>query len=113
MHKTAAITAELAQQRRIALAAVVHALVLSEFGFDLHLYRSKSCLQMSSSQPCLREAEAGIAFLLLEEQRNDWFGSLSRSGGLVTSFPKEGTDWNVSQLLPETENADHLGWIPR
>jgi len=45
---------------------------------DLHLYRSKSCLQMSSSQPCLREAEAGIAFLSLEEQRKDWFSKLPR-----------------------------------
>jgi ParB family chromosome partitioning protein len=78
MHKTAAIAAELTQQPTIALAAVVHALALSEFGLDLHLYRSKSCLQMSSSQPCLREAEAGIAFLSLEEQRKDWFSKLPR-----------------------------------
>ncbi len=35
MHKTAAIAAELAQQPKIALSAVVHALMLSEFSLDL------------------------------------------------------------------------------
>ena len=39
-HKTAAIALELKRQPAVALAALVHALVLSEFGLDLHLYRS-------------------------------------------------------------------------
>lgn len=83
MHKTAAIAAELTQQPRIALAAVVHALLLSEFGLDIHLYRSKSCLQVSSSQVDLREAQASSAFISLEEQRKNWFSKLpSESGDL-------------------------------
>ena len=81
MHKTAAIAAELMQQPRIALAAVAHALLLGEFGLDLHLYRSKSCLQISSTQPALREAEASPAFLALEEQRKGWFAKLPRNSG--------------------------------
>ena len=47
-HKTAAIAAELSQHPPIALAALVHALVLSECGLDLQLYRSKSCVQVST-----------------------------------------------------------------
>jgi len=81
MHKTAAIAAELMQQPRIALAAVAHALLLGEFGLDLHLYRSKSCLQISSTQPALREAETSPAFLSLEEQRKGWFAKLPRNSG--------------------------------
>lgn len=83
MHKTAAIAAELTQQPRIALAALVHALLISEFGLDIHLYRSKSCLQVSSSQVDLREAQASSAFISLEEQRENWFSKLpSESGDL-------------------------------
>jgi ParB family chromosome partitioning protein len=99
MHKTAAIAAELAQQPRIALAAVVHALLLSEFGLDLHLYRSKSCLQMSNSQPSLREAEASPAFLSLEEQRKGWFAKLPRNSGDLWKWCLEQDQEALLQLL--------------
>lgn len=99
MHKTAAIAAELAQQPGIALAAVVHALVLSEFGLDLHLYRSKSCLQMSSSQPCLREAEGSTAFLSLEEQRRGWFSKLPRESAELWRWCLEQNQEMLLRLL--------------
>ena len=99
MHKTAAIAAELTQQPEIALAALVHALVLSEFGLDLHLYRSKSCLQISSSQPCLREAEGSTAFLLLEEQRRVWFSKLPRKSGELWRWCLEQNQETLLRLL--------------
>jgi ParB family chromosome partitioning protein len=99
MHKTVAIAAELTQQPGVALAAVVHALLLSEFGLDLHLYRSKSCLQMSSSQPSLREAEGSPASLSLEEQRRGWFAKLPRKSGDLWRWCLEQDQEALLQLL--------------
>ena len=67
-HKTAAIAVELTRQPQTALAAMVHALVLRQFGLDLGLYRAKSCLQVSTTQAHLNEAAASPALALLEEQ---------------------------------------------
>lgn len=99
MHKTAAIAAELIQQPGIALAAVVHALVLGEFGLDLHLYRSQSCLQMSSTLPSLREAESSPAFLSLEEQRKGWFGKLPRKANGLWTWCLEQDQETLLRLL--------------
>jgi ParB family transcriptional regulator, chromosome partitioning protein len=71
-HKTAAIAIELTRQPKTALAALVHTLVLRQFGLDLGLYRAKSCLQVSTTQADLNEAAASPALVLLEEQRADW-----------------------------------------
>ncbi|MGI9072244.1 MAG: hypothetical protein ACR2JB_13245 [Bryobacteraceae bacterium] len=99
MHKTAAIAAELTQQPEIALAAVAHALVLSEFGLDLHLYRTKSCLQMSSSRADLREADATTAFISLEQQRKDWFSKLPRKSGDLWQWCLEQDQDTLLRLL--------------
>lgn len=99
MHKTAAIAAELTQQPRVALAAVAHALLLGEFGLDLHLYRSRSCLQMSSTQPALREAEVSPAFLSLEEQRKGWFAKLPRTSGDLWRWCLEQDQQTLLRLL--------------
>jgi ParB family chromosome partitioning protein len=82
-HKTAALAAELAQQPRLALAAVVHALVLSQFGLDLSLYRSTSSLQLSSRQPSLAAAEGSPACLFLEEQRQAWLAQLPTESDIL------------------------------
>ena len=67
--KTAAIAAELSQQPGVALAGVVHALVLSQFGLDLHLYRSQSSVQINSTQSHLAEAAASQAVQALSQQK--------------------------------------------
>jgi ParB family transcriptional regulator, chromosome partitioning protein len=74
MHKTAALAAALADNSSIALAAVAHALVLRQFGLDLGLYRSQTCLQLSTTQPHLAEASGSPALQSLEEQKQQWLG---------------------------------------
>jgi ParB family chromosome partitioning protein len=99
MHKTAAIAAELTQNPGVALAAVVHALLLSEFGLDLQLYRSKSSLQISGSHPDLRGAEGSAAFTSLEEQRKDWFSKLPRKAGNLWRWCLEQDEETLLRLL--------------
>ncbi len=70
-HKTAAIAVELAQQPSIALAALVHSLILNEFGLDLHFYRAKSSLQVSSRQADLAGASGSSALALLDQRKID------------------------------------------
>jgi ParB family chromosome partitioning protein len=70
--KTAAIAAELSQQPNIALAALVHALVLSEFGLDLHLYGAKSSLQVSSHEANLAGAAGSPALAMLDQKKLEW-----------------------------------------
>ena len=77
--KTAAIAAELSQQPKVALAGVVHALVLSQFGLDLHLYRSQSSIQINSTQPHLAEAAASLAVQALSEQKTAWLQRLPKT----------------------------------
>jgi ParB family transcriptional regulator, chromosome partitioning protein len=76
-HKTAAIAAEVSQQPAIALAALVHALVLTEFGLDLELYRSATCVQVSTRQAHLDAATDSPAVALLEKQKADWLQKLT------------------------------------
>jgi len=71
-HKTAAIAIELSQQPSIALAALVHALVLNEFGLDLHFHRSKSSVQVSSRQAFLADATGSTALATLELKKIEW-----------------------------------------
>jgi ParB family transcriptional regulator, chromosome partitioning protein len=75
-HKTAAIAVELTRQPQTALAALVHALALRQFGLDLGLYRAKSCLQVSTTQAHLTDAAASPALALLEEQGAGWMRRL-------------------------------------
>ena len=77
--KTAAIAAELSQQPNVALAGVVHALVLSQFGLDLHLYRSQSSIQINSTQPSLAEAAASKGVQALSEQKTAWLKRLPKT----------------------------------
>jgi ParB family chromosome partitioning protein len=74
--KTASIAAELSQQPNVALAAVVHALVLSQFALDLRLYRSRGCLQIHSTQPHLAEAADSKAVQSLSQQQTAWLKRL-------------------------------------
>jgi ParB family transcriptional regulator, chromosome partitioning protein len=71
-HKTAAIAVELSQRPTVALAALVHSLVLNEFGLDLHLYGAKSSLQISSHQANLAGATDSPALALLDQKKLDW-----------------------------------------
>jgi ParB family chromosome partitioning protein len=76
-HKTAAIAIELSQQPNIALAAVVHALVLSEFGLDLKLYQSRTCVQISTRESYLEGAAGSLALVRLQEQKRQWMEILA------------------------------------
>ncbi len=71
-YKTAAIAVELAQQPSIALAALIHSLILNEFGLDLHFYGAKSSLQVSSCQADLAGASGSSALALLDQMKIDW-----------------------------------------
>jgi ParB family chromosome partitioning protein len=70
--KTAAIAAELTQQPRIALAAVVYTFVLSQFRLDLDFYRSYSSLQLTMQQAKLDGAASSRAVEQLAAQRQNW-----------------------------------------
>jgi ParB family chromosome partitioning protein len=76
-HKTAAIAAELSQQPEVALAATVHALALNEFGLDLQLYRSRTCLQISTHQIHLEGAVDSPALTILEAHKRNWLHELA------------------------------------
>jgi len=71
------LAAEISQQPKIALAALVHALVLSEFGLDLHLYRIGTCIQVSTRQAHLEGANDSPAHALLERQKAEWLDKLT------------------------------------
>ena len=77
--KTASIAAELSQQPNVALAAVVHALVLSQFALDLRLYRSRGCLQIQTTQPHLAEAADSQAVQSLSQQQTAWLKRLPKT----------------------------------
>ena len=79
MHKSAALAVELAANPSIALVAVTHAFVLSQFGLDLGLHRSQTCLQLSIFQPYLKEVKDSPALFLLQEQKQQWISVLPRS----------------------------------
>lgn len=76
-HKTAAIAVELSQQPSIALAAIVHAMTLSEFGLDLNLYRSKTCVQVSTREAFLEGASGSPALASLQQQKGVWLEILA------------------------------------
>jgi ParB family chromosome partitioning protein len=76
-HKTAAIAVELSQRPTVALAAVVHAMTLSEFGLDLNLYRSKTCVQVSTREAFLEGASGSPALASLQQQKGAWLEILS------------------------------------
>jgi len=76
-HKTAAIAVELSQRPSVALAAVVHAMTLSEFGFDLNLYRSKTCVQVSTREAFLEGASGSPALASLQQQKGAWLEILA------------------------------------
>ena len=76
-HKTAAIAVELSQRPSVALAAVVHAMTLSEFGLDLNLYRSKTCVQVSTREAFLEGASGSPALASLQQQKGAWLEILA------------------------------------
>ncbi len=77
--KTASIAAELSQQPNVALAAVVHALVLSQFALDLRLYRTRGCLQIQTTRPHLAEAADCKAVQSLSQQQTAWLKRLPKT----------------------------------
>jgi ParB family chromosome partitioning protein len=97
--KTAAIAVELTAQPAIALAAVVYALSLSEFGLDLHLYRAKSAVQVSTSRSHLEGANGSPAFTKLEEQRQNWLRKLPRDSAQLWRFCLELDQTTLLQLM--------------
>ena len=78
-HKTAALAAELVQNPRIALAAVVHAHVLSQMGLTLQVYGRSTCLGMTASSTSLSQAADAPAFAYLEQQEQRWLQDLPRN----------------------------------
>jgi ParB family chromosome partitioning protein len=82
-HKTAALAAELSGQPLIALAAVVHAMVLNQFSLDLHLYRSQSCVQVSTTIPYLKPVHTSRASEALLHKCNEWMAQFPRSSNAL------------------------------
>lgn len=85
-HKTAAIAVELTRQPNLALAALVHTLALNEFGMDLHLYRSETCVQISTRRVGLEGASDSPALAVLEEQKREWLSKLAAGKGDVWAW---------------------------
>jgi len=65
---------ELTEQPVVALATLVHALILNEFGLDLHMYREMSSIQISSRQANLTDANESPALALLDQKKIAWAG---------------------------------------
>ena len=97
--KTAAIAAELTQQPKVALAAVVHALVLSQFTLDLRLYGTRGCIQISSSVPNLAAAADSPAIQALSEQKTVWLQRLPKTPLAIWQWlTQQSTDTLLSLL---------------
>ena len=79
LEKTAAIAAELSQQPSVALAAVVHSLVISVLGMELDLYYSDKVVQLSTRQVNLQPVEFSAAGKSLQAQQRAWLAQLPRS----------------------------------
>ena len=78
-YKTAAIAVELSRKPLIALAALVHALVLRTFRFDLEMYRTQTSLQIATSTPSLEAVKESLAAADLERQRTEWLALFPRT----------------------------------
>jgi hypothetical protein len=52
-------------------------MVLNEFGLDLQLYRSGTCVQVSTRQTYLDGANDSPAVALLESQKREWLQNLA------------------------------------
>ncbi len=98
-HKTAAIAVELTAQPAIALAALVYARSLSEFGLDLHLYRAKSAVQVSTCRSHLERATGSPAFAKLEEQRQNRLRKLPGNSVQLWRFCLELDQITLLQLM--------------
>jgi ParB family chromosome partitioning protein len=97
--KTAAIAAELSQQPDVALAAVAHALVLSQFTLDLRLYGSRGCIQLTSNQPNLSQAADSPAVQALSDQKTAWLHRLPKTPlSIWTWLTEQSTDTLLSLL---------------
>jgi ParB family chromosome partitioning protein len=79
LEKTAAIAAELSQQPSVALAAVVHSVVISVLGMELDLYYSDKVVQLSTRQVNLQPVEFSAAGKALQAQQKVWLAQLPRS----------------------------------
>jgi ParB family chromosome partitioning protein len=79
LEKTSAIAAELSQQPSVALAAVVHSLVISVLGMELDLYHSDKVIQLSTRQVNLQPVEFSAAGKALQAQQKAWLAQLPRS----------------------------------
>ncbi len=79
MHKTAAIAVELSRHPGIALATLVHSLVLKTFRFDLQLYRAETSLQIATTTPTFEAARESPALADLDRQRSEWLAQFPRT----------------------------------
>jgi ParB family chromosome partitioning protein len=120
--KTAAIAAELAQQPRIALATVVYTMILQEFSFELDCYNWHSSLQLSMTQPDLREAEDSAPGKALSELRQSlrtqlpagaelWKWCLGRSEETLLSFLAFVTAKSVNAFRSRVNPITPCAWL--
>jgi ParB family transcriptional regulator, chromosome partitioning protein len=98
-YKSAAIAAELAQNTRVALAAVVYTFAIKEFALDLRLYGMKTCLQISQSHPNLEQAADSPAVQFLGNQRTQWLAQLSGNPADLWAWCLTQTDEALLQFL--------------
>jgi ParB family transcriptional regulator, chromosome partitioning protein len=97
--KTAAIAAELTQQPRIALAAVVYTFVLSQFRLDLDFYRSYSSLQLTMHQARLDGAASSRAVEQLTTQRQNWLAQFPSTAAELWPWCLAQTQDRLLELL--------------
>ena len=99
-HKTAAIAAELCQNTRIALVAVVHALVLEHLfhhnGFD---HRAKSCFQISTTGANLDPIKESSALAVLNAQATHWTAQLPKQSVFLWDWLLQQDQDALLQLL--------------
>jgi ParB family transcriptional regulator, chromosome partitioning protein len=98
-HKTAAIAIELSRQPAIALAAVVHSLILGEFGLDLHFHRAKSSVQVFSRQAYLADATGSTALASLEQKKIEWADQFPTSAEELFPWCLNQTQSKLLELL--------------
>ena len=100
LEKTTAIAAELSQQPSVALAAVVHSLVISVLGMELDLYHSDKVIQLSTRQVNLQPVEFSAAGKALQAQQKAWLAQLPRSSeAQLWTWCQEQPSGTLLQLL--------------
>lgn len=98
-YKTAAIAIELSRRPLIALAALVHGLILNELGLDLELYRERSSIRISSRQADLRGATDSTAVSGLDLMKINWAKQFPNTAPALWNWCLEQTQEKLLELL--------------